>query len=88
MIKKERPLQGSPSPDEILREAELVEEQPPYVCLSEYAPAFVVLQMKGMSWVDIHRWATERGIDRSKQSIVKATRDYADKAGIELRGYS
>jgi len=83
----ERPIQSAPVPDELLAQAQAEPVAPLCFCLSEYAPAFCVLVNKGMTWTDIHRWATERGIDRSKQSIVKATREYALKNNIDLKGY-
>lgn len=84
----ERALNQSISPADILTEAEAEPRQAPYYGLSEYAPAFVVLVNKGMCWTDVHRWALDHGIDRSKQSIVKATRAYVRAKGISLRGYA
>lgn len=53
--------------------------------LLQCAPAFYMLNQKGWSWVDIHKWAVAKGIDRTKASLVNATRSYAKSKKLKLR---
>ena len=72
------------SPADLLRNAEEEADAEPYYALKLYAPAFYVLNRKGMTWTAIHQWAIAHGIDRQKQSIVNAVREYAREQGLEL----